>query len=123
MGHWWKKIDGPLNWEDGIIIPGNPKAWPKKNNPILWRYQQRWVIIKVLTWGNYNLAFDDGEIQMAFHTTIKTRFFAARVGPKDICFVATDPSCGIPFEVKQLYQRDWNRCEVGGISPKLISLV
>ncbi len=113
MGYWWKDV--PTIPEDhglGVIIKGNPNAWSKKQAPLLWRIQQRFVIIRVNHETPFELYFDDGERKMIFHKPIEEKYFAARIGPRDIKFVAVDKVLEIPFEMKRIDSQFWSYGEI-----------
>lgn len=86
MGLWWKTVEEVP--KGGISIKGNPNAWPKWNP--FWRFQHKWKIIEVDSAGRpYFVYFDDGVVKMRFKQPIKTRYFAARIGSRDLIFSAT----------------------------------
>lgn len=86
MGLWWKTVkDVP---KGGFVIKGNPKAWPKWNP--FWRLQHEWQIFRVEANGEpYHVFFDDGVDKMLCKKVIKTEYFMARIGQRNIEFMAT----------------------------------
>lgn len=83
---WWKNVE--VVPEGGISIKADSEAWSKWNP--FWRFQHKWAIFRVETNGRpYHVFFDDGVNKMMWKKLVKTEYFAARIGPRDIRFVAT----------------------------------
>lgn len=85
MGLWWKVVKKIPS--GGISIKGDPKAWPKWNP--FWRFQHEWVLFNVESNGEpYFVYFNDGVTCMQHRELVKTHFFAARIGVRDIRFAS-----------------------------------
>ncbi len=85
MGLWWKTVkEVPRG---GISIKGDPNAWPKWNP--FWRFQHKRRIFKVDSGGKpYIVYFDDGVVRMRHRELITTECFVARIGSRDLRFMA-----------------------------------
>ena len=114
MGIWWKKIDDFPDDESGIgiTLKGDPKAWPKHKMSPLWRFIQRWQILRVNTTSPYYLYFSDGKVHMVFRSMIREKQIAVRVGTEDLSFVALDVGTGIPLEIVKADFRRWTYKEI-----------
>lgn len=86
LGIWWKNVEEVP--KGGISIKGDPNAWSKWNP--FWRFQHKWKIFRAEIDGeSCHVFFDDGANRMCCKKVIKTQYFAARIGSRDLIFSAT----------------------------------
>ena len=89
MGLWWKDVKEIP--KGGILINGDPNAWSKWNP--FWRFQHRWRVCRIdIDDEPYHVYFDDGVNKMVYQKSIKTKYFAVRIGPQDLVFSAVTDS-------------------------------
>jgi len=123
MGYWWKDVSDTEMPIDvlALTIEGDSEAWPKNKAPILWRFQHRFVIVEVNHLVPFHLYFDDSERKMMFRKPISQRYFAARIGPKTVKFVAVGND-GIPFELEVADERRWSYFDILTITNNFLTV-
>lgn len=121
MGLRWKNVETVP--KDGYEIAGDPNAFSKRDWPwFAWRFQHQWQVFEVkerVKW--YHAYFSDGKNKMRFRRKIRTRRFAARIGPRTTRFVCTGPdgkvlqiiTIGEPMNYQQML------AEVADTNPRL----
>ncbi len=86
MGLWWKKVK-MLPEGKGLTLDGSELSFPKKV-PLLWRFTNPWVVLKVGNYRPYRLYYDDGVERRLYKRVLYTPYIAVRLGPTPICFLA-----------------------------------
>lgn len=85
-GIWWKRVE-KLPSGEGVLIPGNPKAWGKIV-PFVWRFTNEWIVIEVDNVRPYWLFYEAGSEKRKYHNALFTRYIALRVSRGDVRFIA-----------------------------------
>lgn len=109
MGMWWKDINEIPKKSGRVYFEGNPKVY-SKNIPILWRWTQPWVVLKVCeldslkgvclrdspktTENPYCIYFETADQTMKYRRILNSQFIAVRVGSLPISFQV------LPFDTK-----------------------
>jgi hypothetical protein len=97
MGLHWNKVEHlpPVPATKEIIVHPNPHALGKQV-PLLWRFVNPWVVLKVENHRPYRLYFDDGKEKRMYKKILYTPFVAVRSSNVPIRFVAVGTMRGAP---------------------------
>lgn len=124
MDNLWYEVDS-LPYDDlGMFtVNGDKDAAVQKDEPILWKYHNNWVILKVFCTSKYRLYKNEGLKSFCYRDLISEKFFATRVEREDIYFLALDHAIGAAFEISLRSEKTFSFSQMERLSFTGIKLV